>query len=87
MTSPQSRALAEKIGKKAVSDEYVEDGGYIRDWLVDDIEKAIQQAVAAERERCAKIATDYDGKGLTPFYDWVSTKTAIAQAIRGGGEA
>lgn len=46
MTKPsRERQIAEEIGRKAVSDDYVEDGGYIRDWLVNDIEQAIRQRV------------------------------------------
>ena len=33
--------VAKEIGKKAVSDDYIEDGGYIRDWLVNDIAQAL----------------------------------------------
>jgi len=34
---------AEEIAKKAVGDDYIEDGGYIRDWLYADILKALSQ--------------------------------------------
>lgn len=50
MTSNHERA--EKIGKKAVSDDYIEDGGYIRDWLVADI-LAELDAACAEGEKKA----------------------------------
>jgi hypothetical protein len=48
MTHPTAREMAEKLGKKAVSDDYIEDGGYIRDWLVDDIEQALTQFAEAQ---------------------------------------
>lgn len=35
------RKKAKEIAKKAANGSYVEDGGYIRDWLANDIEKAL----------------------------------------------
>jgi hypothetical protein len=41
--TPTLEQRAEEIAKKAVSDDYIEDGGYIRDWLYDDILAALRQ--------------------------------------------
>jgi hypothetical protein len=34
---------ARQIGDKAVSEDYIEDGGYIKDWLVQDIAQTLQE--------------------------------------------
>ncbi len=59
MTPPTARERAKRIGKKAVSDDYVEDGGYILDWLVNDIVEALESVERETLERAANIAYDY----------------------------
>ena len=48
---------AEAIAKKAAGDDYIEDGGYIRDWLCADIENAlIETRLEALREGAEVIS-------------------------------
>ena len=55
--NPRDLEKADEIGKKAVSDDYIEDGGYIRDWLADDILAALSQARAEGRAEGGALAS------------------------------
>lgn len=46
------RKKAKKIAKKAANGSYVEDGGYIRDWLATDIEKALVDVYSETLQEC-----------------------------------
>lgn len=46
------RKKAKEIAKKAVNSSYVEDGGYIRDWLANDIEKALVEVYSDTLQEC-----------------------------------
>lgn len=43
----------------------------------------VKQAVAAERDRCAKLVSEYDQEKLPPLYSWDKWLSEIAKAIRG----
>jgi hypothetical protein len=38
----RAEEFARMIANRAVNDEYIEDGGFIKDWLYDDILNALQ---------------------------------------------
>lgn len=46
---------AKEIAKKAANGSYVEDGGYIRDWLAMDIEKALVEVYSDTLNECLQI--------------------------------
>ena len=95
--NPRDLEKADEIGKKAVSDDYIEDGGYIRDWLADDILAALSQARAEGRAegvpllRECKTWLDEDNIGeayWTPAYkefrqrlDTVLARLEAAEAV------
>ena len=77
MKTPEQ--IAKAIGRKAVSDDYVEDGGYIRDWLVNDIAQAIRAYGQECYEDAAKIAKKW---GDSAKGNMLNTGYAIADGTR-----
>lgn len=47
--------IALDIANKAASEDYIEDGGYIRDWLALDIEKALNDVRITTIKECMEI--------------------------------
>jgi hypothetical protein len=85
MTSTDLEKRARKIADKAVSDNYIEDGGYIKDWLYSDLLEALRQIREEALEEAAKIAEAHDSSACEIHFCAPHITRAI-RALASGSE-